>query len=76
MIHARTDKQEDGTVNARTDAPGNHWLCEACSNACLAILPPQTFCITCLKGKLMGFTLSESLMLSLQYPTPSSSLQR
>ena len=54
MIHARTEKLEDGTVNAKTDAPGNHWLCEACANACLAILPPQTFCITCLKGKLMG----------------------
>ena len=53
MIHARSDKQEDWMVNARADAPGNHWLCEACANACLAILPPQTFCITCLKGKLM-----------------------
>ena len=57
MIHARSDKQEDGMVNARADAPGNHWLCEACANACLAILPPQTFCITCLKGKLMDSSI-------------------
>ena len=30
-------------------SPANHWICERCSNCSLANLPPQSFCLACLK---------------------------
>ena len=35
----------------RTDAgdEANHWICERCVNCSLANLPPQCFCLVCLR---------------------------